>query len=111
MGDQLHDHAGHAPEPKQPRPLELAAVVGALKKELEETQRQRRDGDLRFHIVGVELELTVEVERNRDGRGGVKFYVIEAGGSIRSTDRTVQRIKLTLVPVGDQTISDQGEGQ
>src|SRR4051812_7620242 len=88
--------------------LELAATVRALREEIEEAQAAARGESITFTLQRVELEAQVQVSREKEGRGGVKFYVVEAGGAATRTDATMQRVTLSLVPTRPTTISESG---
>ncbi|SES49228.1 hypothetical protein SAMN04487983_10775 [Streptomyces sp. yr375] len=86
--------------------LQLSQMISALRDELEQAQLNSEEADLRFGISGVELEATVQVSKEWEGRGGVKFWVIEAGGSRTQGNSTSQRIKLDLTVPKDTRIAD-----
>lgn len=77
-------------------PLELAAMIEALRDSLETAQAEGKGRRTRFAVNSVEVEATVEVTKGREGGGGVKFYVVQAGGKLSSSSIATQRIKLSL---------------
>lgn len=92
--------------------LQLSQMISALREELEQAQLGSEDANLRFGISGVELEATVQVSKDWEGRGGVRFWVIEAGGSRTHGNSTSQRIKLDLtVPEGTRITDPKGTVQ
>ena len=88
--------------------LELATMISALRGELEAAQSDGRGHALQFKIDGIEIEAAVQVQRAREGHGGVKFWVVEAGAGLSQTDSSTQRIKLTVHPAMDTVIADSG---
>jgi hypothetical protein len=79
--------------------VELADVIWQLRHELSRAMWAGENADLRFEAEKVELELTVGVERRRQGDGKVRFLVFEVGGGAGTTSTTTQRLTLTLKPV------------
>jgi hypothetical protein len=79
--------------------LELAELIGGLRKELELAQTQAAGAEVHFEVGPVELEVTVAAQKKGTGKAEIKFWVVtaEAGGELSAT--TTQRIKLTLKPV------------
>lgn len=92
--------------------LQLSQMIAALRDELELAQQNAEEAHLRFGISGVEVEATVQVSKEWEGKGGVKFWVIEAGGGRTSGNSTSQRIKLDLtVPSGLRIADPKGNVQ
>jgi Trypsin-co-occurring domain 2 len=77
--------------------IELAEVIGELRRELQEAISAGEGEQLRFELGPVELEATVAVEK---GGGGakVRFWVIEVGGDAKVGEVSTQRVKLSLQP-------------
>ena len=77
--------------------IELAEVIGELRRELQEAINAGECEQLRFELGPVELEATVAVEK---GGGGVKvrFWVLELGGDAKAGGVSTQRVKLALQP-------------
>jgi len=78
--------------------IELAEVIGELRRELQEAMSVGRGELLRFELGPVELEATVAVEKGGGGGAKVRFWVIELGGDAKISQSSVQRIKLALQP-------------
>lgn len=79
--------------------LELAEVVGALRDSLATAQAQGRAANgPRFTVSGVDVEVTVEIGRALEGGGGVKFWVVQAGGRVTGSATRTHRILLSLKP-------------
>ncbi|MEU1486444.1 trypco2 family protein [Streptomyces sp. NPDC005752] len=88
--------------------LQLNEMVAALRWELQEAQRRAAGENLRFGVSGIEVEATVQVTTEGGGRGGVRFWVIEATGDFKHGRSSAQRIKLALTVPPDYRISDDG---
>ena len=42
----------------------------------------------------IELEMQVVVEKSKEGKGGVKFWVVEMGGGMAAKDSITHKIKI-----------------
>lgn len=73
----------------------LSQAIETLRLELSEAQASGRDGEVRFGLETVDLELSVAVTKDANGKVGWK--ILEAGGSV-GTERT-QTIRLSLKPL------------
>lgn len=73
----------------------LSQAIETLRMELSEAQASGRDGEVRFALETVDLELSVAVTKDANGKVGWK--ILEAGGSV-GTERT-QTIRLSLKPL------------
>ena len=79
--------------------IPLAEMIQTLRLELEAAQVGGSHSDLRFQIEKVDLELKVAVSRTKKGSGGVKFWVINAGGELEKTAETIHTFTLSLTPI------------
>ena len=77
--------------------IELAEVIDELRAEIDRARKAAQGQELQFALGPVELEVAVCLEKKRDIKGGVNFWVI-LGGEEGSTNSSAQRIKLTLQP-------------
>jgi hypothetical protein len=73
--------------------LDIVGAIAMLRAELSEAILASSDETLRFTVGEIELELEVAAERAAEG--GVKFWVVEAGGGVSSTNTHTVRISLT----------------
>ena len=78
--------------------IELAEVIGELRRELQQAMRAGEGEPLRFELGPVELEATVAVEKAGGGGAKVRFWVLELGGDAKASQTSTQRIKLALQP-------------
>ncbi|MCC5646212.1 hypothetical protein LC607_25450 [Nostoc sp. CHAB 5824] len=80
-------------------PIGLTELIQKVKKELLAaaitTSHNLEESIPLFSVDSVELELQVTVKK--DVKGGVKVYVLEAGGGASRDD--VQKVKVTLSPL------------
>ena len=78
--------------------IELAEVIGELRRELQEAMHAGEGEELRFELGPVELEATVAVEKGGGTGAKVRFWVIELGGDAKASQTSTQRIKLSMQP-------------
>jgi hypothetical protein len=83
--------------------LQLSDMIQMLRGELEKSQTQSKSAGIVFRTEKVELELKVAVEGTITGKGGVKFWVINAGGGLEKSNATTHTFKLTLTPLDPET--------
>lgn len=76
--------------------LELATMIEALRDSLERAQAESHGRKILFRVDAIEVEANVEVTKEHEGSGGVKFWVLQAGGSLSHSNIATQRIKLSL---------------
>ena len=81
----------------------LAEAIQGIRSDLQEAMAAGVNEPLRFDVGPVELEFTVDVQRDAAAKAGVKIWVVEIGGSGGMSRDTVQRIKVTLNPVDATT--------
>ena len=80
--------------------ITLSEAIQNLRSELL-VAMQRDSGDqLRFQLGPVEMELQVGVTREASAKGGLKWWLIEAGGEAKSGSSSTHKIKLVLDPIG-----------
>ena len=78
--------------------IELAEVIGELRRELQAAMNDAEGEQLRFELGPVELEATVVVEKGGGGGAKVRFWVIELGGEAKASEVSTHRVKLSLQP-------------
>jgi hypothetical protein len=79
--------------------VELADMIGQLRRELSRAMWAGEYADLRFEAEKVELELTVGVERDRSPEARIRILVLDIGAQATKKSMVTQRITLTLRPV------------
>jgi hypothetical protein len=82
--------------------LELAETVEALRAELARAAAEGAGTAFQFPVDQVQLEFHVAVTRTGDVKGGVKFWVVEAGGSGGYAREEIQKVTVTLGAPVDQ---------
>ena len=76
--------------------LGLAETMEALRGELAQAAAAGAAAGFQFPVAGVQLEFHVGVTKAGEGRGGVKFYVVELGGSGSYAREEIQTVTVTL---------------
>lgn len=79
--------------------LGLAAAIQALRGELVEAVAGGAEESVRFELGQVKMEFEVAVTTSVDGKAGVQFWVISAGGGAARSDVTTHRLTVDLAPV------------
>lgn len=88
-----------ATDPSPGMDIALAEMIEALRHELETAQIQGAGRTVAFGVEKVDLELKVTVSRKGKGEGGIKFWVVSAGGGIAAGRETAHTFKVTLSPL------------
>ena len=90
------------------RMVSLSQAVENLRRELDRARRYAEGELVRFDVEKVEVELHVDVERERGAEGGVKFWVVQGKAGGKTTRRGSQTVRLTLRPVVQREGSGDG---
>lgn len=77
----------------------LVETIAQLRADLAAAMAAGRDGDVRFRLGPVELELDLVITCEAAGDGGVRLGVVSLGLKGRRTSVHTHRVKLTLEPV------------
>lgn len=78
--------------------MDLAAALESLRSELQIAWESGEASSIRFAVSEVKLTLEVVAKREAEGGGKIRWWLVEAGGSVTAgTDRT-QTLDLTLKP-------------
>ena len=59
--------------------VELARYIESLREELVTAWMAGRDSPVGFEVGSVELEVSINAERTAEVKGGVRFWVLDAG--------------------------------
>lgn len=78
--------------------IELADAVEAIRQGLITGAARGAGQAVRFEVGEIHMEFTVALERVRTGHGGVKAWVIEAGGDTARTTGRTHTVSFTLRP-------------
>jgi NTP-dependent ternary system trypsin peptidase co-occuring protein len=81
----------------------LAEMIENLRSELEASLEKGVNRAVAFDIDKVDLELTVVIARKQEGKAGVAFWVVNAGGSVEAGRDITHTFNLTLLPVSGIT--------
>lgn len=82
--------------------LELAETVEALRAELGRAVAAGAEASFQFPVTGVQLEFHVGVTKTGEGKTGVRFWVVELGGSGSYAREEIQTVTVTLGAPVDQ---------
>ena len=86
--------------------IPLAHMIQQLRAELIKAQWQSKGEPIAFKAEKVELELKIAITKTAEGKGGIEFWVINAGGSYEKSSATTHTFKLTLKPIDAATGGD-----
>jgi hypothetical protein len=78
----------------------LAEVIGQVRDELEQAQRDGEGRDLKFSVEKVNLEFAVQVRREGNGRAELRIGVLTAGGGGTAAKDRTHTIQIELKPQG-----------
>jgi hypothetical protein len=81
------------------RKIELKETLEALRIELGEAILVSEGKQIRFEVGEIELEFQVVIEKSKEGKGGIKFWVVEMGGGVTNKDAITHKIKIPLKPI------------
>ena len=76
--------------------LGLAEAMEALRAELAQAAAEGAASGFQFPVAGVQLEFHVGVTKAGEGKAGVRFYVVELGGSGKYAREEIQTVTVTL---------------
>ena len=76
----------------------LKETLEALRTELALSTLFSEGKEIRFDVGEIELELQFVIEKTKEGKGGIKFWVVEMGGGMSEKNATVQTLKIPLKP-------------
>jgi hypothetical protein len=79
--------------------LGLAKALEALRSELESAWQAGQNHAVRFQASEITLTLSAVARLDKDGSGKIRWYLIEAGGGVKSGRERSQTLTLTLSPV------------
>jgi Trypsin-co-occurring domain 2 len=82
--------------------LGLAETVEALRAELARAAEAGSRSEFQFPVAGVQLEFHVGVTKTGQGVAGVRFWVVELGGSGSYAREEIQTVTVTLGAPVDQ---------
>ena len=80
--------------------ITLSEAIQNLRGELLVAMQQAPTEAVQFRLGPIELELEVEVTREASAKGGLKWWLIEAGAEAKRASSATHRIKLVLEPRG-----------
>lgn len=92
---------------------ELGETVSAIRAQLQQAMEEGEGNPLRFRTGPVELEFTVEVRKEAEGKAKILVLPWSAEARASVSADAVHRVKLTLQPVdlagSEALVEDQAE--
>jgi hypothetical protein len=82
-----------------PNEVGLATALEALRDELESAWKASQGRDVRFRTAGVTMSVETVVRLDKDGSGKLRWWLVEAGGGVKSGRERTQTLTLTLTPL------------
>jgi len=76
----------------------LSQALEGLRGELEDAWSASQGRRVRFRASEVTLTLETVLRSDKEASAGVRWYVLHAGGGVKSGSESTQTIVLTLVP-------------
>jgi Trypsin-co-occurring domain 2 len=77
----------------------LAAALEALREELESAWQASQDRRIRFRTSEVTVTVETVARLDKDGSGKIRWWLVEAGGGVKSGRERTQTMVLTLTPL------------
>ncbi|MGP8300384.1 trypco2 family protein [Streptomyces inhibens] len=74
----------------------ISDTIRALRQELVAAVNDGEGQPVRFHVDSVDLEMQVEVTASAEVNGGIKFWVLTAGGKATGGASTTHTVSLHL---------------
>ncbi|MFI1097857.1 trypco2 family protein [Streptomyces sp. NPDC020917] len=90
-------------EPAAVSGMDLADAVEAVRQGLMAGAARGAGQGLRFEVGEIRMDFTVQLQRARTGRGGVRAWVVDAGADLSRTDGRTHTVSFTLRPVDAAT--------
>jgi Trypsin-co-occurring domain 2 len=84
--------------------IDLVETLDALRAELATAVDRAAGQPIEFPVNQIELEFQVGVTRAAEGKGGVRFWVVELGGAGSYAAESVQKVTIRL----DQPVDSEG---
>jgi hypothetical protein len=78
--------------------LGLSIALEALRDELEAAWQYSQGRRVRFRASEVTLTLETAIRSDKEASAGFRWYVLQAGGRVKSGDEATQTVVLTLTP-------------
>jgi len=78
--------------------VDLTSVIQQLRYDIEKTWWEGQQSGVALEVGTIELEVSVEVEKSKDAKFGVKFYVVDAGAGAAKATTVTQRLTIPLTP-------------
>jgi hypothetical protein len=87
--------------------VELSAVIGRIRQELEQAQSEGAHSSMKFLVEKVSVEFAVQIRREANAKAGLRIGVVTADGGGSASRDTTHRISVELKP-HDGTVRPDG---
>jgi hypothetical protein len=77
----------------------LAAALEGLRDELESSWKASQGRKVRFRASAVTMTVETVARLDKDGSGKIRWWLVEAGGGVKSGSERTQTLTLTLTPM------------
>ena len=77
----------------------LALALEALRDELESAWSASQGRRVRFRASEVRVTVETVARLDKDGSGKIRWWLVEAGGGVKSGNERTQTLTLTLTPL------------
>ncbi|MFI6598715.1 trypco2 family protein [Nonomuraea sp. NPDC050536] len=81
----------------------LAQAIEVVRAELSAAMTEGDGERLQFDVGTVDLEFSVQVRREAEGKAGIKVWVVEAGASGGVSKESTHTVKVSLTPIDTKT--------
>jgi len=78
--------------------LAISTALEALRNELEAAWHSSEGRRVRFRASQVTLTLQTVIKSDKEASAGFRWYVLQAGGAVKSGTESTQTVVLTLTP-------------
>src|SRR3954462_4508830 len=82
--------------------LELAALIDAVRSEMQTAAARGRGQALQFEVQEVNLDVEVTATVAKEASGGIKIWVLTAGGKASKADAATHRINVRMTAIDDE---------
>lgn len=86
---EAHDEAGT---------VELSAVIGRIRDELERAQAEGAESPMKFLVEKVSVEFAVQIRREANAKAGLRIGVVTVDGGGSASRDTTHRVSVELKP-------------
>jgi hypothetical protein len=82
--------------------LELAALIDAVRSEMQMAAARGRGQALQFEVQEVNLDVEIAATVAKEANGGIKIWVLMAGGKATKADAATHRINVKMTAIDEE---------